>query len=331
MEPAFTLGLLGGCGDGIRTAQYFAQVAAYFQQFSPHVRILMPLTSKGERSVASCLLAQRRENPGLEVYVVLTARQWQDYLKNAPSGKAAACNRIIADADRYEVLPDSTLHLSQPALFRLFVERCDHVIFNEHRAGEQITGDFRELITDMGVPLPVQYGLGCPQYTNTHYPLDRRDYRNYESGYYDTSAELRQSIGYLRRNNFVIHAECLPQVFLRKWLTVPMPGWYRHLTTPDDITGLFRLRETPRHDYLALKVFACAYAVRHDLWATGRETPSGADAIRRFRQFGQLLKIIANRRETGEWIEPFDLFDFGGYDKMLRQNNFGLKDLELSK
>ena len=66
-------------------------------------------------------------------------------------------------------------------------------------------------------------------------------------------------------------------------------------------------------------MFAYAYAVRHDLWAAGQETPSGADAIRRFRQFGQLLESIAARREAGERVESFDLLDFDGYDKLLKQ------------
>ena len=56
------------------------------------------------------------------------------------------------------------------------------------------------------------------------------------------------------------------------------------------------------------------------MWAGGRETPLGADAIRRFRQFRQLLEIIAARREAGERVESFDLMDFDGYDKILRQN-----------
>ena len=30
MEPAFTLGILYGCGCGFRTAQYFEQLAAYY-------------------------------------------------------------------------------------------------------------------------------------------------------------------------------------------------------------------------------------------------------------------------------------------------------------
>ena len=40
---------------------------------------------------------------------------------------------------------------------------------------------------------------------------------------------------------------------------------------------------------------------------------------RRFRQFRQLLEIIAARREAGERVESFDLMDFDGYDKLLKQ------------
>lgn len=178
----------------------------------------------------------------------------------------------------------------------------------------------RELLTDMAVPLPVQYELLHPGYASLHYPADRKQYRTYGGPYYDPCQEIRQSVAYLRRNNFVIRAEHLPTVFVRKWRSEPPPGWYHYLTTPDDTDAIFRLRETPRHDYLSLKVFAYAYAVRHDMWAGGRETPSGADAIRRFRQFRQLLEMIAARREAGERVESFDLMDFDGYDKILRQN-----------
>ena len=182
-----------------------------------------------------------------------------------------------------------------------------------------MVGLMRELLTDMAVPLPVQYELLHPGYASLHYPADRKQYRIYGGPYYDPYQEIRQSVAYLRRNNFVIRAEHLPMIFVRKWQSAP-PGWYHYLTTPDDTDAIFRLRETPRHDHLSLKVFAYAYAVRHDMWAGGRETPSGVDAIRRFRQFRQLLEIIAARREAGERVESFDLMDFDEYDKMLRQN-----------
>ena len=289
MEPAFTLGILYGCGRGFRTAQYFEQLAAYYLKSMSRVRVLIALTGKAERSVAACLLEQRAKHSGLEVAVVLTARQWR--------------------AERF----------SPPELLRLFIERCDLLVFQEHHAGVQMVGLLRELLTDMAVPLPVQYELLHPGYASLHYPADRKQYRIYGGPYYDPYQEIRQSVAYLRRNNFVIRAEHLPMIFVRKWQSAP-PGWYHYLTTPDDTDMIFRLRETPRHDHLSLKVFAYAYAVRHDMWAGGRETPSGADAIRRFRQFRQLLEIIAARREAGERVESFDLMDFDEYDKMLRQN-----------
>ncbi len=320
MEPAFTLGILGGFGDGLRTAQYFGQLAAYYLKSMSRVRVLIALTGKGELSVAAYLLNQRPEHPGLEVALVLTARQWREYLQNVSHDKAAEYNRIIGAADRREVMERYAERFWPPELFRLFIERCDLLVFHEHRAGEQVTGLLRELLTDMAVPLPVQYELLHPGYASLHYPADRKQYRIYGGSYYDPWQEIRQSVAYLRRNNFVIRAEHLPTVFVRKWQSEPPQGWYHYLTTPDDTDAIFRLRETPRHDFLSLKVFAYAYAVRHDMWAGGRESPSGADAIRRFRQFRKLLEMIAARREAGERVESFDLMDFDGYDKILRQN-----------
>ena len=320
MEPAFTLGILGGFGDGLRTAQYFGQLAAYYLKSMSRVRVLIALTGKGELSVAAYLLNQRPEHPGLEVALVLTARQWREYLQNVSHDKAAEYNRIIGAADRREVMERYAERFWPPELFRLFIERCDLLVFHEHRAGEQVTGLLRELLTDMAVPLPVHYELLHPGYASLHYPADRKQYRIYGGSYYDPWQEIRQSVAYLRRNNFVIRAEHLPTVFVRKWQSEPPQGWYHYLTTPDDTDAIFRLRETPRHDFLSLKVFAYAYAVRHDMWAGGRESPSGADAIRRFRQFRKLLEMIAARREAGERVESFDLMDFDGYDKILRQN-----------
>lgn len=137
-----------------------------------------------------------------------------------------------------------------------------------------MVGLMRELLTDMAVPLPVQYELLHPGYASLHYPADRKQYRIYGGPYYDPYQEIRQSVAYLRRNNFVIRAEHLPMIFVRKWQSAP-PGWYHYLTTPDDTDMIFRLRETPRHDHLSLKVFAYAYAVRHDMWAGGREPVGG--------------------------------------------------------
>ena len=94
MEPAFTLGILYGCGCGFRTAQYFEQLAAYYLKSMSRVRVLIALTGKAERSVAACLLEQRAKHSGLEVAVVLTARQWREYLQNISHGKAAESNRF---------------------------------------------------------------------------------------------------------------------------------------------------------------------------------------------------------------------------------------------
>ena len=93
MEPAFTLGILYGCGCGFRTAQYFEQLAAYYLKSMSRVRVLIALTGKAERSVAACLLEQRAKHSGLEVAVVLTARQWREYLQNISHGKAALSGR----------------------------------------------------------------------------------------------------------------------------------------------------------------------------------------------------------------------------------------------
>ena len=125
MEPAFTLGILYGCGRGFRTAQYFEQLAAYYLKSMSRVRVLIALTGKAERSVAACLLEQRAKHSGLEVAVVLTARQWREYLQNVSHGKAAECNPIIDAADRREVVKRCAERFSPPELFRLFIERCD--------------------------------------------------------------------------------------------------------------------------------------------------------------------------------------------------------------
>ena len=157
MEPAFTLGILYGYGSGFRTAQYFEQLAAYYLKSMSRVRVLIALTGKAERSVAACLLEQRAKHSGLEVAVVLTARQWREYLQNVSYGKAAECNPIIDAADRREVTKRCAERFSPPELFRLFIERCDLLVFQEHHAGTQMVGLLRELLTDMAVPLPVQH------------------------------------------------------------------------------------------------------------------------------------------------------------------------------
>lgn len=206
---------------------------------------------------------------------MLTARQWREYLQNISHGKAAECNPIIDAADRREVMERCAERFSPPELFRLVYRALRPARFSRTPCRGTNGRTVRELLTDMAVPLPVQYELLHPGYASLHYPADRKQYRIYGGPYYDPYQEIRQSVAYLRRNNFVIRAEHLPMIFVRKWQSAP-PGWYHYLTTPDDTDMIFRLRETPRHDHLSLKVFAYAYAVRHDMWAGGRETPSGS-------------------------------------------------------
>ena len=74
---------------------------------------------------------------------------------------------------------------SPPELFRLFIGRCDLLVFQEHHAGAQMVGLLRELLTDMAVPLPVQYESLHSGYASLHYPADRKHYRIFRSPYYD--------------------------------------------------------------------------------------------------------------------------------------------------
>ena len=309
LQTPFTLAILGGCGDGIRTARYFGQLVAYHRRTFPRVRVLLPLMSKGQRSVASHLLEYRQDDSGLEIGVALTACQWKNYLNGIADDRTAEYNRIIAAADFRGPVPDSRVQLSRSALFRLCIEQCDHIVFNEHRAGPDATDELRVAIEDMGVPIPVQYGLTAPEYASAGYPLDRREYLDPASGYYDPEAEIGQSIAYIRRNGFCMPADHLPLIFIRKWLVVPPTGCFRYLTTPDDIAELSRLKDMPGHDYLSLKVFAFAYAVRRT-----QQDRTGDDAIRCFRQFRDMLETVAASRDAGRRVESFDLLDFDRYE-----------------
>lgn len=124
MEPAFTLGILYGCGCGFRTAQYFEQLAAYYLKSMSRVGLLIALTGKPSGSVAACLLEQRAKHSGLEVAVVLTApamagisakhfaRQSRpnatDYRRGGSSGGDGTVRGAFFASE----------------LFRLFIERC---------------------------------------------------------------------------------------------------------------------------------------------------------------------------------------------------------------
>lgn len=313
MQSIFIIGILGGCGASIRTAQYFEEIINYYQKTFPRIRILLPLFSKGERSVASYLLGYKGHNPNLEIGVTLTARQWKNYTSGNTTNRIAECNQLIAAADCYEIVGDNATQLSPSTLFRLFIERCDYIIFNEHHAGWAETEIFDTQVVDMAVPIPVQYTLGMPKYTEFTYPLDRREYLDTDSGYYIPMVEFTQSTTYILRNGFCIQADHLPQIFLRKWLTPPPEDCYNYLKTFDKAATLFHQEDTTHENYLSLKVFVYAYTQR----SPTQEMPWGGEVIVCFRQFRALLEIIASKRETGEPVETFDLLDFESYDKVM--------------
>ena len=245
---------------------------------------------------------------------MLSNRQWSNYLSGVLSERAGECSRIIAAADHCEILPGSKVILSQSALFRLFIERCDLIIFNEYRAGWQETGIFDAQVLESGVPIPVQYRLGAPGYAAISYPPDRRDYLNSQSIYYDPAAEYGQSTSYIRRNGFRIQSDRLPMIFLRKWLAELPTRCYRYLMSPDGVSALFFTKDRSNWDCLSLKVFAFAYTTRRGK----KEIEYGNEALNRFMQFRELLERIAAKREAGEPVEPFDLLDFDAYDEVLQ-------------
>lgn len=314
MNPAFTLGLLGGCSRSRSVARYFEKVASHYLRTFPRVRVLLPVTTGGERSVARHLSECRSTHPGLEVAVMLTSRQWTDYLRKTADDRSISCSGIIAAANFHEVLPESKTTLPKPVLFRFFIERCDHIVFNEHLAGWALAGLFHAQVVQSGVPIPVQYGLSMPEYASFEYPADRRDYLDYDSGYYDPAAEYAQSVAYIERNGFSLPADRVPQIFLRKWLAAPPGESCRYLTMQEDLDTLGRLRDRSGCEYLSLKVFARVYAARKST----KEKISDPEAAIRFMQFRTLLKGIAARREAGDPVPTFDLWDFDAYDEVLR-------------
>lgn len=313
MQPPFTLGLLGGCGKGRSTAMYFESIVNYYLKTFSRIRFLLPVTTAGERSVASHLLECRADDERLEIHLMLSSRQWSNYVSGVLSPRAGECSRIIAAADHCEILPGSKVILSRPALFRLFIERCDLIIFHEHRAGRQETGIFDAQVQESGVPIPVQYRLGAPGYAAITYPPDRREYLDSQSIYYDPTAEYGQSTSYIRRNGFRIQSDRLPLIFLRKWLAEPPTRCYKHLMSPDAVSALFFIKDRPLMDCLSLKVFAFVYTTRR----SKKEIAYGDEALNRFMQFRELLERIAAKREAGEPAEPFDLLDFDAYDELL--------------
>lgn len=313
MQPPFTLGLLGGCGKGRSTAKYFESVVNYYLKTFSRIRFLLPVTTAGERSVASHLLECRAGDSRMEIYLMLSSRQWSNYISGVASDRSEECSRIIAAADHCEILPGSKVILSQSALFRLFIERCDLIIFNEHRAGWQETEMFDAQVLESGVPIPVQYRLGAPGYAAISYPPDRREYLDSQSVYYDPAAEYGQSTSYIRRNGFRIQSDRLPMIFLRKWLAELPTRCYKYLMSPDGVSALFLIKDRPLMDCLSLKVFAFAYTTRRGK----KEIAYGNEALNRFMQFRELLERIAAKRKEGEPVEPFDLLDFDAYDEVL--------------
>lgn len=314
MQPPFTLGLLGGCGKGRSTAKYFESIVNYYLTTFSRIRFLLPITTAGERSVASHLLECRAGDSRMEIFLMLSSRQWSNYLSSVLSERAGECSRLIAAADHCEILPGSKVILSQPALFRLFIERCDLIIFNEHRAGWQETEMFDAQVLESGVPIPVQYRLGAPEYAAISYPPDRREYLDSQSAYYDPAAEYAQSTSYIQRNGFHIQSDCVPLIFLRKWLAELPTRCYRYLMSPDGVSALSVIKDRPNWDCLSLKVFAFVYTTR----CSKKEITYGAEALNRFMQFRELLERIAAKREAGEPVEPFDLLDFDAYDEVLQ-------------
>ena len=314
MQPPFTLGLLGGCGKGRSTAKYFESVVNYYLKTFSRIRFLLPVTTVGERSVASHLLECRAGDSRMEIYLMLSSRQWSNYISGVSGDRSEECCRIIAAADHCEILPGSKVILSQSALFRLFIERCDLIIFHEHRAGWRETEGFDAQGLESGVPIPVQYRLGAPGYAAISYPPDRREYLDSQSVYYDPAAEYGQSTSYIRRNGFSIQSDRLPMIFLRKWLAELPTRCYRYLMSPEDLSALFFTKDRPNRDCLSLKAFAFAYTTRRGK----KEVAYGNEAINRFMQFRELLERIAAKREEGEPVEPFDLLDFGAYDELIK-------------
>ena len=314
MIPAFTIGMLGGCANGRSMARYFEEVASHYLRTFPRVRYLFSITTEQDRSVVRHLLECRPTLPGLEVAVILSSHQWDSHRCAATDERTAACNRIIDAADFCEVLPESKATLPRPALYRRFIERCDCIIFNEHLAGWALAGLFHAQVVQSGVPIPVQYGFAMPQYASFNYPPDRRDYLVCERDHFNPAAEYVQSVAYIERTGFSLPADRLPQIFLRKWLAAPPEKSCCYLMLREDLDTLGRLRDRIGCEYLSLKVFAWNYATRKST----KEKASEADAANRFMQFRTLLRWIAARREAGESVPPFDLWDFDAYDEALR-------------
>jgi len=316
-EPLYTIGLLSGCGTGRSIGPCLEKIIRYFRKYHSRMLFLLPLASSEHGILAAHLLSLRERYPETGILLALTDRQWEAH---AQTDRESRYDGIIRNADSREIVPECSRTFDHDALCRFLIERCDYVICSLHRIGEKKHRAFLNLTRELQVPLPIQEGYGDPSASLAGlYPVDRRDYRIFETRHYDPAKEFRQSLLHLRTNGFRIRSDRIPQIFLRQWLALPPAGAYRYLEAPDLISEVMRLRDTPRQDYLALKVFMLVYWLRHDAWADLRRMPTGDVALRRFRQFRRLLELIVRSRENGARIETFDLFDTEAYDRVLSE------------
>lgn len=315
--PVYTIGLLSKWNSGPKMCEYFEWLIGYFHQYTDRIRLMLAITPKTKFEVAEHLLSVREQYPKTEIFIALTEKQWNDYLQLGKSSEYAA---IIESADAYEVVPESMPCFDKEALYRFFIERCDFIVYSEYIEGIDNYHILCSMIESSRIPVPM---LSAYSYVDDFkiyvYPIDRRDYRDRKSVFYNPTAEIRQSIRYLCKNGFSITSDHIPQIFLRQWLATPPQGCGRYLATPELVVETMRLRDTLYKDYLPIKVFLLAYAMRRDMWTARNSIPDPDVTIRHFGQFQRLLECIVRLRESGSSIKSFDIFDTDAYDKMLER------------
>lgn len=292
--PYYTIGLLGRFEPDETLLRFLEVLVKRYDDNGVDMGIQLPLLVKKHNKIAKRLLALKRTFKNFRLELVLDQRQKWGYLNNPTSHIGQERNQIIEEADQVYFIEEHCPELIFAQIKQFFASSADIILYASHSEMDYACRRIPEQ--------PKTLLWEAKQMNGSHLkPYSRLFYR---------------SIDFIRKHQFEVLAEDLPDDLLMAWIAADKKLISQHIGSHGLTNDLLRLLD-PQCSLLPVAVFVYAFSFYDNLWSF--KSNAYGNIRERFVEFQTLLLALAESRKRGRPISSIDIFDIDHYDSYLAE------------
>lgn len=292
--PYYTFGLLGRFEPDETLLRFLEILVKRYDDNGVGLNIQLALLTRKHNKIAKRLLALKQTSKNFRFELVIDQRQKWGYLNNPISVLGLERNQIIEEADQVYFIEEHCPELIFAQIKQFFVSNADIILFASYSEMDY---------TCLKLPEQPKALLWEAKQLN---------------GLHATSSSrlFYRSIDFIRKHQFEVLAEDLPDDLLTAWIAADKKLISGNIGCNGLTNDLLRLLD-PLSPLLPVAVFVYAFSFYDNLWSFGSH--AYGNIRERFVEFQTLLLAIADARKKGRPIRSIGIFDIDQYNSYLAE------------